>query len=95
VSFGLLDLVAFRAPPAEEGARPASAGSTPIAAIAVTSPESIAIPALPALRAAALVMMSADGDSSPTSRWTPGDNRQWPDIDAWAEEIAHELRAQE
>jgi menaquinone-dependent protoporphyrinogen oxidase len=22
-----------------------------------------------------------------------GDNRQWPDIDAWAEEIAHELRA--
>jgi len=24
-----------------------------------------------------------------------GDNRQWPDIDAWAEEIAHELRAQD
>jgi menaquinone-dependent protoporphyrinogen oxidase len=24
-----------------------------------------------------------------------GDNRQWPDIDAWAEEIAHELRPQE
>jgi menaquinone-dependent protoporphyrinogen oxidase len=22
-----------------------------------------------------------------------GDNRQWPDIDAWAEEIARELRA--
>ena len=22
-----------------------------------------------------------------------GDNRRWPDIDAWAEEIAHELRA--
>ena len=24
-----------------------------------------------------------------------GDNRQWPDIDAWAEEIAHQLRPQE
>jgi menaquinone-dependent protoporphyrinogen oxidase len=24
-----------------------------------------------------------------------GDNRQWPDIDAWAEQIAHELRAQD
>ena len=24
-----------------------------------------------------------------------GDNRQWPDIDAWAEEIAHELRPQD
>jgi menaquinone-dependent protoporphyrinogen oxidase len=22
-----------------------------------------------------------------------GDNRQWPDVDAWAEEIAHEVRA--
>lgn len=25
----------------------------------------------------------------------PGDNRQWPDIDAWAERIAQELRAQD
>jgi menaquinone-dependent protoporphyrinogen oxidase len=24
-----------------------------------------------------------------------GDNRQWPDIEAWAEEIAHQLRPQE